>query len=175
MYLHQGYMVCIDAVLFSSSVPVTVFSLKMFMKLHLLVFYTYFFLFFHCLNFRIKKMTDYSNFPWSYPELFTNNILFNTDFPTILACRQVSMGWKQWFHENQFWKQYLKQLYRKKMLQNRSGLKIIIGYNQKKMIQNHFFYFEIQKSRAQFMILSYLFHVAQVTLFLNFFCVQNSR
>jgi len=57
-------------------------------------------------------MTDYSNFPWSYPELFTNNILFNTDFPTILACRQVSMGWKQWFDENQFWKQYLKQLYR---------------------------------------------------------------
>jgi hypothetical protein len=39
-------------------------------------------------------------------------ILFQTDFETILACRQVCKGWREWFHQNGFWKQYLKYLKR---------------------------------------------------------------
>ena len=57
-------------------------------------------------------MEDYSCFPWSYSELFIKNILFQTDFETILACRQVCKGWREWFHQNSFWKQYLKYLKR---------------------------------------------------------------
>ncbi|XP_023336215.1 uncharacterized protein LOC111707352 isoform X2 [Eurytemora carolleeae] len=51
---------------------------------------------------------DFSTFPWTHPNIFTNMMLGTSSSATILACRVVCQDWRNWFNKNQIWGKYFK-------------------------------------------------------------------